>query len=94
MRNHAESSRRPLEKEENLFSLYSVRPFASVIPMQAKIQVLWASRPQQLKRKILKANKTPPDIFYSCKSGSDWSSGEIETTSEEISLRAAECAIY
>ena len=31
--------------------------------------------------------KQPPKI-YSYKTDSDWSSGEIESTSEEISLRA------
>ena len=54
---HAESSFNPLEKEEKLFSLYAVRPFASVIPIQAKIQVLWTSSPQQFLRKILKDNR-------------------------------------
>ena len=36
---------------------------------------------------ILKDNKKPPAL-YSYKTDSDWSSGEIESTSEEISLRA------
>ena len=53
-------SRRPLEKEQNLFSLYYVLPLESVIPIQVKIQVLWTSSPHQLKRKFLKANKTYP----------------------------------
>ncbi len=42
-----------IEKEEKRACLYSVRPFVSVMPMQAKIQVLWTSRPQQFLRKIL-----------------------------------------
>lgn len=37
--------------------------------------------------KILNDKKLPPGI-YSYKTDSDWSSGEIESTSEEISLRA------
>ena len=49
------SSRSPLENEEKLACLYSVRPLASVIPIQAKIQVLWTSSPQQFLRRILKA---------------------------------------
>ena len=36
---------------------------------------------------ILKDNKKP-SVEYSYKTDSDWSSGEIESTSEEISLRA------
>lgn len=50
---HAAKSFNPFEKEEKRASLYSVRPFASVIPIQAKIQVLWTSSPQQFLRKIL-----------------------------------------
>ena len=45
------------------------------------------SSPQQLNLKILNDKKLPPGI-YSYKTDSDWSSGEIESTSEEISLRA------
>lgn len=48
-------SRSPLENEEKRACLYSVRPLASVIPIQAKIHVLWTSSPQQFLRRILKA---------------------------------------
>ncbi len=47
----------PLVKEEKRACLYSVRPSESVIPMQAKIHVLWTSSPQQFLRIILKDNK-------------------------------------
>jgi hypothetical protein len=53
-----DNSRSPPEKDENRACLYSVRPFASVIPIQAKIQVLCTSSPQQFLRKILKANES------------------------------------
>ena len=52
---HPANSRSPLENEEKRACLYSVRPFASVIPIQAKIHVLWTSSPQQFLRRILKA---------------------------------------
>ena len=51
------------------------------------IPVLWTSSPQQLNFKILNDNKIT-SRFYSYKTDIDWSSGEIESTSEEISLRA------
>jgi hypothetical protein len=54
----SDNSRSPPEKDENRACLYSVRPFASVIQIQAKIQVLCTSSPQQFLRKILKANES------------------------------------
>ena len=51
------NSCRPLVKEEKRACLYTVRLLESVIPIQAKIHVLWTSRPQQLFFKILKDNK-------------------------------------
>ena len=33
-------------------------------------------------------------MIYSYKTDSDWSSGKIESTLEEISLRAFDCAIH
>ena len=47
------SSFNPFVKEEKRACLYSVRLLESVIPIQAKIQVLWTSSPQQLNFKIL-----------------------------------------
>ena len=81
------SSFNPFVKEEKRACLYSVRLLESVIPIQAKIQVLWTSSPQQLNFKILNDNKKTPEI-YSYKTDSDGSSGEIESISEEISIRA------
>ncbi len=37
---HSESLRSPFEKDEILFSKYSVRPLTSVMPMHVKIQIL------------------------------------------------------
>ncbi len=77
----------PLVKEEKRACLYSVGFFEPVISIQAKLHVLWTSSPQQLNFKILK-DKKPPLDFYCYKTDSDWSSGEIESTSEEIGLQA------
>lgn len=45
------SSCNPFVKEEKRACLYSVRPLESVMPMQAKIHVLWTSSPQQFLRR-------------------------------------------
>ena len=53
---HSDRLRSPFVKVENRLSKYSVRPFESVMPMQAYIQVLWTSSPQQFLRMILNGN--------------------------------------
>lgn len=59
----SDSSCNPFEKEEKRACLYSVRLLVSVIPMQAYIQVLCTSSPQQFLRKSLNAIDIPPQII-------------------------------
>ena len=57
------NSRNPFENEEKRACLYSVLPFASVMPIQAYIHVLCTSNPQQFLRKILNIARPPIILF-------------------------------